>query len=77
MKQAIVIVLALLVGLAGLFMSVCGGVILFSVLKSGTRASGAAFVPALIALGIGGGLFWFAYNLIVSRREERPPRDGD
>jgi hypothetical protein len=76
LKQIIVIVLALLVGLAGLLMSVCGGVLLFSTLKSGVRAAG-SFVPALIALGIGVGLVWLAFNLIVSRREDRPPRDRD
>jgi len=76
LKQIIGIVLALLVGLAGLFLSVCGGVFLFSTLKSGTSASG-AFVPALIALGIGVGLVWLAFNLIVSRSEDRPPRDRD
>ena len=76
MKQAIIILFALLVGLAGLFMSVCGGVFLLSTLKSRTPAA-ASFFIALIPLGIGVALFWLAYNLIVGTQEERPPRDED
>ncbi len=70
------IVVALLVGLVGLLMSVCGGVALFATVRSGRNAA-AGIEVALLVTGAGVGLVWFCVNLIQNARENRPPRDED